>query len=465
MIPVVLSGGVGTRLWPLSRANFPKQFCELLDESLLLKTLKRISEFGSPWTVTVGEVKHLTDRVYHDLNIPTEQILIEPMGRNTAPAVALLLHKMRQESKENEIVGVFPADHLILKTDVFNEAIQVAQACAEKGQVVTLGLKPHYPATGFGYIEVTNDVFAEGKLDIKAHPTKGFREKPNKATAQEFLEQGRFYWNAGMFFFKVSKMIEHFQEHLPELWKQVESIKADFSNVGEVYGELESISIDHGIMEKISDQVCIPCDLGWSDLGSWDDVSELSETSPMGLANKATELSIDSSNNFSFSPSKKIVGLVGVEDLIIVDMPDALMVAKKGQTQKVKQLVEKIRELEMKEAHEHIFDVRPWGKYAVLYDHGAFKAKYITVDPGHQLSYQRHKERAEHWVIVQGQGRVTLDDQIHDLDKGQSVTIGKGVKHRIKNTGDEPLIFVEVQTGTYFGEDDIERFEDDYGRG
>ncbi|MCB0407022.1 MAG: cupin domain-containing protein, partial [Bdellovibrionales bacterium] len=321
-----------------------------------------------------------------------------------------------------------------------------------------------YPSTGYGYIEVSDDIFdKEGHLE--ARRVKGFREKPDEVTAEKFIHAGNYYWNAGMFLFKVQTMIDLFKEHLPEVWKKISSIKPDFSDAKYQYANVESMSLDYGIMEKLKKQVCIPCDIGWSDVGSWDELARLGEEFPHlrndGLASVFNE---DSQNNYVFSIRNKVIGLVGVENLIVVDTPDALLITKKGASQKVKELLAQIKSQGLPEATEHPFEMRPWGKYEVLADKKDFKGKVITVDSGQQLSYQSHKKRSEHWVVISGNAEVILDEKTHTLKAGDYIHIPQGAKHRMRNPGTTPLIFVEVQTGTYFGEDDIERYQDDYNR-
>lgn len=462
MIPVILSGGSGSRLWPISRASYPKQFCDLFDEPLLTKTLKRLTQWGEPQVVTVQPLNVLTEKCLASLGLPKENVIYEPIARNTAPAIALLCWKLFQESLNDQVVGVFPADHMISNEKRFTEVVNFATECAEKGQVVTIGIKPDYPATGFGYIECQSNHFAKAK-DLVACQVEGFREKPNLKTAEKFVSEKRYFWNAGMFIFKVDKMIAAFKTHMPELWSQVTTIKQDFSNLGEVYKKLEPVSIDFGIMEKIADQVCIPCDIGWSDLGSWDDLAKVTATEVTD--NPQTEVvEVGAKNNFVLSLKEKTVGLVGIDDLIVVDTPDALLIAQKGRSQEIKALVDDLNKKKSKKVQDHMFDYRPWGKYEILSEHEDFKVKVITVDPGAQLSYQSHKHRSEHWVVLEGMGEVTLNEEILAVKPGSSIVIPKNSKHRIKNIGKKPLRFVEVQTGDYFGEDDIIRYADDYKR-
>lgn len=455
-IPVILSGGSGTRLWPLSRTKFPKQFCEIFDESLFKKTLKRVLPLGTPYVVTNQAMKVLTETTLSELNVPTTQALYEPKANNTAPAIALLCRVLEAQNKTQCIVGIFPSDQLIQNENVFQEAIELASLSAEQGQIVTLGIKPTYPATGYGYIEVDSKILlSQSNLNVRT--TRGFREKPSEDTAEGFIQAGNFFWNAGMFIFKVSTMIDAFKTHMPETWKVMEELKADLSNLNEVYAKTPNQSIDYGIMEKAKNQTCIPVDLNWSDVGSWDEIAKVGKSESLAQ--------VESKNNFVFSKTGRKAAFVGVDDLILVDTADAILVAKKGMTQNVKKIAESLAKENDSRAHEHPFEFRPWGKFEILRDTDSFKSKVIHVNPGQQLSYQSHAKRAEHWVIIKGRPEVTLNDQIHALKPGESIYIPMGAKHRIKNPSkDEVVEFVEVQVGTYFGEDDIVRYQDDYKR-
>lgn len=465
MIPVILSGGSGTRLWPVSRASYPKQFCEFYDKSFLRDSLERMKGFDKPMVLTVGSMQALTAKALTEVGLNASHAIYEPMGRNTAPAVALCCHYFASKGQAEEVVGIFPADHLITNVEQFQKVVRLAESVAKtKNEVVTLGIQPKYPATGYGYIEVTDKVMAQDG-SLQAVMVKGFREKPDLATAEKFMSQGNYYWNAGMFVFKVQTMINLFKKHLPEVWSKISSIKPDLSDAKYQYATVDSISLDYGIMEKLETQVCIPCDIGWSDVGSWDELARLSEEFPQLRNDGAAQVfSEDSRANYVFSIRNKVIGLVGIENLIVVDTPDALLIAKKGESQRVKELLGQIKSAGLPEATEHPFETRPWGKYEVLADKAEFKSKVITVDPGQQLSYQSHKKRAEHWVVVSGTAEVVLNDQVHTLKPGEAIHIPLGAKHRMRNPGVVPLVFVETQTGSYFGEDDIERYQDDYNR-
>lgn len=467
MIPVVLSGGSGTRLWPLSRAQFPKQFCELLDESLLQKTLQRVRGLDSPWVLTVKDLDVLTARVMKEIGLSSQQIIAEPMGRNTAPAIALLCRLFELRGQPQAVVGVFPADHLVTNEAAFRSALALAEEAASKGYVATLGIRPNKPATGFGYIETqANARFSKG--DVRAFDVAGFREKPDRATAERFVASGNFFWNAGIFVFQVARMCENFRTLMPELWAAMSTLKPDLSNLREVYQASPAISIDYGIMEKLREQVCVPCDIGWSDLGSWDDVAALDGQPANGSApkldNHAHVVASGSKDSFVYAAAPKVYGLVDVEDLIIVDTADAMLVTRRGHSQNVRAVVDKLNEQRHVTARSHLSESRPWGRFTVVRDEPHFKSKILVIDPRAQISYQSHAKRAEHWIFVSGRGEVILDDKVIAVQTGSAVFIPLGAKHRVRNTGTEPLEFVEVQTGSYFGEDDITRYQDDYNR-
>lgn len=458
MIPVIISGGSGTRLWPKSRATFPKQFVQLLDESLQVKTIRRLKKLGEPWVLTVSELETLTQNTLREENVPLVNAIYEPFGQNTGPALALLCKVFLDQEKENKIVGIFPADHLIENEAEFFKAVQLGEEFAQKDQVVTLGIKPTYPATGYGYIETDLEQYRTSSTSkLKVYKTLNFKEKPTLEKAQYYIQQGRFFWNAGMFIFKVKIMAEHIQRFMPETWLEISKLHQDFSNIKDIYKKLKNESIDFGVMEKLEEQVCVPCEIGWSDLGSWDEIAHYKKTS-------SHVLEINGHNNFVEEIPEKIYGFVDVDDLVVVDSQDALLVSKKGKTQNVKLLIDKLKAENPKVLKAHPFEHRPWGYFEVIKDTSDFKSKIMKVNPGQQISYQSHKKRAEHWVIIKGNPEVILDGKVHRLKPGDYIFIPLESKHRIKNPTLEVIEFVEVQTGTYFGEDDIVRYEDDYGR-
>lgn len=472
-IPVVLSGGSGTRLWPVSRQSFPKQFCELFGEaleySLFARTLARVAPLSKdskeePWTITTRDLKVLTEKALKTQGLSAENVIYEPRGRNTAAAIALLCKEilnrgLAQPSVVMEtICGVFPADQLIENETAFRTAVQEAIGFAKEGEIVTLGVMPTYPATGYGYIET--EPGAIGKTALRA---KRFREKPGVETARQFLIEGCYFWNAGMFVFKVKTMIELLKKHAPDVWNPIDQLKADHSNLNEVYELVQPISIDYAVMERLESHVTVPCTFEWSDVGSWDAMADILKSSK----SHHPTVSVQAENCFVMPNRDKTYVVVGARDLMVIDTADALLIVKRDSSEHVKEAVEALKthsEASAYRALHHEFEVRPWGEFEVLRDSPKFKSKTITVEPGAQISYQSHAKRAEHWIIVSGRGEVVLNEQVIAIQPGSHIFIPVGAKHRMRNTGREPIEFVEVQLGTYFGEDDIVRYEDTYGR-
>ncbi len=456
MIPVILSGGSGTRLWPVSRQQMPKQFCEIFSEPLQTLTLKRCLRLGQPWIVTSKALETLTELNLKQ-NTAQAVVVYEPFGKNTAPAIAALCHLLLLENKSDEIVGIFPSDHLITDEKTFSEVVDFACSVAQENKVVTLGITPSYPETGYGYIQ-TKAVSHKEQGYLKAYSVVKFHEKPDIEKAKEFMAQGSFSWNAGIFVFKVSHMAGLFKKHQPELWQQIAQLRADKSNLEEVYHQVKSISVDYAIMEKLTgdELTCVPAEFGWNDVGSWDAVAGLLKSHEMA--------NIKSSGNFAFGDAGKHYSAVGVDDVIVVDTKDALMLVKKGQSQDVRHVVELLNQQKSKLVKEHPFEYRPWGYFEILKDTDHFKSKVIRVNPHSQISYQSHSKREEHWTITRGAGEVVLNDEVIPVKAGSHIHIPLGAKHRIRNNTDQMLEFVEVQLGSYFGEDDIVRYQDDYKR-
>lgn len=460
MIPVIISGGSGTRLWPLSRNGFPKQFCDIFEDSLISQTYARLKPLGPPHILTVEGFKPLSIKTLAPLGLKENELIIEPFGRNTAPAIALLCATFLKKGMENEIVGIFPADHFILQETQFQDCVRAANLLAHDADVVTIGIEPTEPATGYGYIEIDKSKKLETNF-CSAYKALGFREKPNKEKAQEFIAAKKFLWNAGMFVFQVKKMISLFEIHLPQIWNPIKN--ASLSNISEIYKQISPISIDYGIMEKLNSHVCIPSSFQWSDVGCWDSIVDLLEKSKDVKSKlKKPFYQTHGKNNFNISSTARTIGFVGVDNLIVVDTEDATLIASRGSSEKVKDLLDQMQDSKVKT--QHVFEVRPWGKFEILRDTEDFKSKVITVDAGAKLSYQSHAKREEHWTIIKGSGEIILDDKSIKVSRGSAVHIPTGSKHRIINTGTEPLVFLEVQLGSYFGEDDIVRYNDEYGR-
>ncbi len=448
---IIISGGSGSRLWPLSHANYPKQFHKIFDVPLLEKTIERLSPLGEISVLTTSELKVLTEKT---LQIPVDRIICEPFGKNTAPAVALACWTLLKAGNSNEAIGIFPSDHLISQEEVYRAALHLAEEVAQKDAIVTLGIKPTYPATGYGYIEISNEELEQGHRHV-AYKSKGFFEKPSEEKAQHYFNSNQFYWNSGVFIFKVEQMISLFEKYMPELWSAFKTLK-DENGLLDVYNKIPSESIDYGIMEKTKNIACVPCHVNWSDVGCWDEVAKLKKS-------ENHILSLDGDGQFVLGDKKKVYSFIGTPDVLLIETQNATLICKKGMSQNVKKIVSKLEN--EKSMSEPNFEVRPWGQFEVLGDTNTFKSKIIEVEPGHQISYQSHKKREEHWIIVKGNPEVVLDGKVHKLSSGEYIKIPIGAKHRIRNPStNESVQFIEVQLGSYFGEDDIERYEDDYNR-
>ena len=462
---VVLAGGSGSRLWPLSRQQLPKQFLKLDgDKTLLEATIRRLHPLigdDDVWIVT-GE-RHAAGEAYADL-LRYKQIL-EPVGRNTAPAIALAAALLMDQTGEDPVMMVLPADHIIKRSDAFRELLTEAVAVAETGRLVTFGILPDRPDTGFGYIQA-----AEG-LDPAVRPVNRFTEKPDLATAESFLDQGNYFWNSGMFVWKASVILEEIARWLPEIDTLLEEMRAAWRG-GEPWQEvvrhgferMPDISIDYGVLEHSDKVSLIPCDIGWSDVGSWDAVYDISPQDGDGNVLAGNVITIDCKDSL-LRGKDRLLAAIGLEDVIVVETADAILLARRGDSQRVREVVERLK---ARGGHEHIENLtvrRPWGSYTVLEDHDSgYKLKRIEVEPGQGLSLQRHQHRSEHWVVVAGTATVTRDGETFTVSKNESSYIPIGVKHRLENRGRIPLQIIEVQVGEYLGEDDIERFDDSYGR-
>lgn len=466
LLPVIMSGGSGTRLWPISRSKFPKQFANFLGETLHTLTLKRLKKYGSPVIITSENFRDLTELELRKNSVSARKVLYEPEPKNTAAAIALCCRYLEMENALDEVVGVFSSDNIVNDEKTFHQVLDVAFTTAQKNLVVILGIKPSRPETGFGYIQVEGRAVGTGK----ATNVIRFHEKPSAEKAEQFLESGDYFWNAGIFVFKVRHMISLFQKLEPELWGALSTLKNDFSNLKEIFSQLKSISVDYAILEKLNstDLRCITCDIGWSDLGSWDVMLETRKD--MGLpaksANNVSEepLEIQARGNLFYGHADKTYAVASVNDLMVIDSADALLICKRGESQLVKDVVERLKKVNLAKTKEHVFENRPWGQFEVLKDSDYFKSKILRADPGQRLSYQSHDKRSEHWIIVKGEPTVILNDKEIKLKAGDHIHIPQGAKHRLINNSTEMVEWIEVQTGSYFGEDDIHRYQDDYGR-
>jgi mannose-1-phosphate guanylyltransferase/mannose-6-phosphate isomerase len=463
---VILAGGTGSRLWPLSRQHLPKQFLALDgEETLLQTTIDRLSPTIPPENVLiVTQESHAKGEAYHALQ--PYRTLFEPIGRNTAPAIALAAACLIAE-EDDPVMVVLPADHIIKVEVQFRAHLEVAIQEAKKGKLVTFGIQPTRPDTGFGYIKAK----AQNSGNLQVCEVERFTEKPDLETAERFLKEGGYYWNSGMFVWRASVILAEIKLHLPNVYQIAQAILAE-SRAGGTFQEavekhfsaMPSISIDYGVLEKSDRVTLIPCDIGWNDVGSWQAVHEISAKDDNGNALQGNVIAVGCRNSL-IRADKRLVAAIGVEDLCIIETTDAILISKSDQTQRVREVVDALQD---KGATEHIYHTkvnRPWGSYTVLEeDPEGFKLKRIEVAPGARLSLQSHKHRSEHWVVVAGVATVTNGDEILTFQKNQSTYIPKGTKHRLENLGGEPLHIVEIQVGQYMGEDDIQRYEDNYGR-
>ena len=472
LVPVILSGGSGTRLWPVSREATPKPFMKVgTGESLLRRTFDRAA--GLPG---VAEVVTVTNRDYlfktrdeYGRGRKPGTFILEPFGRNTAPALAMAALHAEQRHGKDAILLVLPADHLIQDVAAFNADAAAAVQLAREGMLVTFGIQPDRPETGFGYIE-------EGAAIGKGpgHRATRFVEKPYLELAQKYFAAGNFLWNSGMFAFAVGKVLEAFAAHQPQLleearacWKASASRNELDSSIVEIdseaFGRLADISIDYAVMEKAADVAVLRAHFDWSDIGSWNAMHQAVAADKAGNSVVGEAILVDVSNTYIQSDGR-LVAAVGIDNMVIVDTPDALLVADRRRTQDVKKVVEQLKLRQHEAVKTHRTVARPWGTYTVLEEGDGFKIKRIEVKPGQSLSLQMHHHRSEHWVVVSGTARVVNGEQALLLRKNESTYIPAGNKHRLENPGLLDLVMIEVQSGDYLGEDDIVRFQDNYGR-
>ncbi len=463
ILPVILSGGSGTRLWPLSREAYPKQFLSLTGEHTMLQdTWLRVAGVATQPPIVVANESHrfVAAEQLQQAGTATTAILLEPAGRNTAPAIAAAALEARRDG-DDPLLLVLPSDHLIGDIARFHQAIAQAAAVAEQGKLVTFGIQPTAPETGYGYIKATT---GEGPRAIER-----FVEKPDLATAQSYVASGEYYWNSGMFMFRASRYLQELERLQPQMlaacrsaWEKARR-DTDFIRLdAEAFKASPSDSIDYAVMEKTADAAVVPLDAGWSDVGSWTALRDVSPQDDNGNAHRGDVIAIDCRNTFAYG--ERLIAMVGLENVIVVETDDAVLVGKSDRMQEVKDVVARLKSDGRSEAAWHRKVYRPWGAYDSI-DHGErFQVKRITVKPGGTLSLQMHHHRAEHWIVVSGTAEVTRGDEVLLLTENQSTYIPLGVTHRLRNPGKLPLELIEVQSGSYLGEDDIVRFEDTYGR-
>jgi len=469
IFPVVLCGGSGSRLWPLSRSGMPKQFLSLAGEkSLFVQALERVGGrygFSAPIIIANNEHRFLLAKQAEDADLPLGRIILEPMGRNTAPAVIIAALEAVAKAPDAKIL-VLSADHLIKDVPAFHDAVERAAAAADAGYLTCFGIHPTAAETGYGYIKPGAGLDgAKG-----AHKINSFKEKPDAATAQAYLASREYLWNSGMFMFSAAQVLAEAEKHEPEM---VAACRTAFAGLEEdlqfhrlpadKFAAVPENSVDYAIMEKTDKAAVVPCSIGWSDLGSFSALHGVGEADARGNVTEGDVMLLNASDCFVHAEGK-LVAATDISNLVIVATDDAIMVAPKDKDQNVKQIVEALKKDGRDEAKLHTTVYRPWGFYSSLAINGLYQVKELCVYPGKRLSLQSHNHRAEHWVVVKGQATVTRNDDILTLNANESVFLPTKARHRLENRGDELLRLIEVQTGTYFGEDDIVRYEDDYKR-
>lgn len=465
IVPIVLCGGSGTRLWPLSRHSYPKQFLPLLSDSasLLQQAIQRIPAHFEPAIIVSNEDhRFLVAEQLRSLQYTAESILLEPEGKNTAPAIALAALKAL-DAHRDPVLAVLAADHHIDDNKIFTDTLHIAVEAARQNKLVTLGITPTHAETGYGYIR-------QGEASNAWCDVAEFVEKPAKEVAQDYVDSGKYLWNSGIFIFKASSYLSELQIHRKDIYDAcVEAMNhtqhdLDFTRIDHaLFSKIPAESVDYAVMEPTQNAVVVPFNSTWSDVGSWASVWELGEKDAANNVTTGDVSCLHSSNNLIVS-QKRLVATLGVENLAIIDTEDAVLVADRRQSQQLKQLVSQLKQAHGKQLNEHRTIYRPWGHYSQLQEGERYQVKRITVNAGQKLSLQMHHHRAEHWIVVSGTAKVTCGEKSFLLGENESTYIPLGVKHRLENPGQIPLEVIEVQSGTYLGEDDIVRFEDTYGR-
>ncbi len=473
MHAVIIAGGSGTRFWPKSRENLPKQLLNISgQETLIQNTVGRISSIISAeniWVITNEQHAFETCYQLKKMGFPPSQLLTEPIARNTAAAIGYSA-KILSQRNPDAIMAVFPADHVITTIEPFLKLLKQAETIANENHLVTLGIKPNSPETGYGYIK-------QGKaIEENSFKVDRFIEKPNKLTAEKYLKEGSYYWNSGIFVWKVSTLLNEISLYLPKLHEQLEELtsntapikgKYPYQKLSEsgkkIFHSLESVSIDHGVMEKSTNVAVLPAEIGWNDVGTWTSLAEISKNDSHGNVINGNVVSVENSDSI-IQAENRLVAALGLKNIIVVDTPDALLVCAKERAQDIKKIVEKIKLEKRPEVRATTSETRPWGSYTILHKETNYLVKRIEVLPGESLSLQSHDHRSEHWTVVSGVAQVQIGETSQTLNANQFVEIPKGAKHRLANTNDTTLIIIEVQLGDKLDEDDITRYEDKYGR-
>ena len=472
ILPVILCGGSGSRLWPLSRQSFPKQFLTLNltnNKSLLQRTqirTRNIKNIKNPILICNEEHRFIAAEQMREINVKPNSIILEPFGRNTAPAITIAALKALENFNDAHLL-VLSSDHQIENEGKFIEVVKKSLEYSEKGKLVTYGIIPTSPQIGYGYIKASEPL---DELQIKGSKVDSFIEKPNKETAEILVKDNRFTWNSGIFMFKASTILREVQKFSPNLIKNCRSsldkklFDLDFQRLDKkAFKDCSNVSIDVAVMEKTKNAYVLPFNAGWSDIGSWDSVWNISKKDSMGNVKEGNVIEKNTKNSYLNSQSR-LIAAIGLRNLIVIETNDAILVANKEESQEVKNIVEFLKDNNIPEGVEHQKCFRPWGNYQSLVKGKKWQVKLIDVKPGEKLSLQKHKFRSEHWVVVSGTAKVEIDGKAIILNENQSSYIPLGSKHRLSNPGKNNLKIIEIQSGSYLGEDDIERFDDIYGR-
>lgn len=465
----ILAGGGGERLWPLSRNNFPKQFLKLNGSmSLFQQTVGRLLGAVSPEDMIVITNSSYQFHVSSALNslpgmngsVSGAHTILEPLSRNTAPAIALGVKYCQERlgCPEDEIIFLSPSDHIIKPPDEFAKRVRCAEEIAQKGYIVTFGIKPDKPETGYGYLKFGGP--SSEDCAQKFFKVERFAEKPDRDTAKRYIYEGNYYWNSGMFAFSIRTILEELQRYAPDIF---EICHQGYEEMLLHFQRMPNISIDYAVMEKSDKVVALPFDLYWNDVGSWDSLFDILDKDANGNVLQGDVVAIDTKDTFLLG-KKRLITAVGLENCLVVETDDAILIAKKGEAQKVKDIVKKLKENARPEAVDHVTTYRPWGNYTVLENGPRYKIKRIVINPNEKLSLQMHYHRSEHWVVVKGSAKVTTGGKECFIHENESAYIPKSTMHRLENPGKIPLEIIEVQNGEYLGEDDIVRFDDAYGR-
>jgi mannose-1-phosphate guanylyltransferase/mannose-6-phosphate isomerase len=474
LYPVIMAGGSGTRFWPLSRQLFPKQLLRIMgDETLIQQTMRRVVCASAPNRVMISTNPAQAESIRVQLSEWKDALagnfILEPEGRNTAPAIALVaLELVRRDP--SAIMVVVPADHIIKGQRAFDAAVSLAATLATQDYLVTFGIKPIRPETGYGYIRPNREVTLTKQGALKGHPVSRFVEKPNAAKAAQYLKAGDYYWNSGMFVWRAATILDEIKRHQPTLFRGIDRIGrlmqsgAPRQAIDDAYRALKPVSIDTGVMERSKKAAIVPVSFQWSDVGSWGSLDEVASKDKAGNVVIGRVVDLGSRGSIVYG-DRRLVATIGLTDMVVVDTPDATLVCPKYRAQDVKQLVDVLKSQNAPEYLEHMTVYRPWGSYTILEEGPGYKVKRVTVKPGGRLSLQMHHRRSEHWVVIAGTARVTRGEEVFDLNVGHSTEIPLETRHRLENPGQEMLHIIEVQNGPYLGEDDIVRFQDDYGRG